>query len=99
MRLLTTSGDKTYLLISSLTIPETLAKLGLPELAIKPLLVVMKKQLYIGFSLDTSPDVIKRFQATLDSTKRDGGFAVIHRKWFPGAELPGFEREADISPE
>jgi len=99
VRLLTTGGDNTYLLISSLTIPETLAKLGLPELAIKPVLVVTKKQLYIAFSLDTSPAVIKRFQDTLDEMKRDGGFAAIYRKWFPGEKPPGFEREADVSPE
>lgn len=99
VRLLLSGGDKALLLISSMTIPETLAKLGLPGNAIKPLLVVTKKQLYIAFSLDTSPDLIKRFQDTLNDMKRDGSFAAIHGKWFPGEKLPGFEREPDVSPE
>jgi polar amino acid transport system substrate-binding protein len=99
VRLLTTGGDKTLLLISALTVPETLAKLGLPNNAIKPLLIVMKKQLYIAFSPDTAPAVVKRFQDTLDDMRRDGSFADIHHKWFPGEKLPGLEREPDVLPE
>ena len=99
LRLMTTGGDQTLLLVSSLTVARTLAKLGLPGDAIKPVLTVMRRQLYIAFSLGTAPAVVKRFQATLDEMKHDGSFVGLHRKWFPGEKPPGFEREADVSPE
>jgi polar amino acid transport system substrate-binding protein len=98
VRLLLISGDKTLMLLATSVVPDTLHKISTPLEAIKPLMTVMKSQLYIGFSLDTSPTLVKHLQHALDSMKTDGSFAAIHQKWFPGEKPPGMEREQDIMP-
>jgi len=98
LRLLLISGDKTLFLVAANTVPEAMSKTATPIDAIKPLMTVTKTQMYIGFSLDTSPALIGRLQHTLDTMKTDGSFTAIHQKWFPGAKPPGLEREPDILP-
>lgn len=44
---------------------------------------------YIAFSKRTSPELVARWQAALDSMKRDGSFAAIHSRWLPGEVPPG----------
>jgi polar amino acid transport system substrate-binding protein len=98
LRLLLISGDKTLFLVAANTVPGTMSKTGTPADAVKPLMTLTKTQMYIGFSLDTSPVLISRLQHSLDNMKTDGSFAAIHQKWFPGAKPPAIEREPDLLP-
>lgn len=42
---------------------------------------------YVAFSKKISPELVARWQDTLDEMKRDGTFAKIYAKWLP-AEIP-----------
>ncbi|HXA46035.1 MAG TPA: transporter substrate-binding domain-containing protein, partial [Burkholderiaceae bacterium] len=98
IRLLRVSGDKSLLLLTANALPEAMNKTATPADAFKPLMTVMKTQVYIGFSLNTSPDLVAHLQHTLDQMKADGSFAAIYQKWFPGEKPPGLLREPDILP-
>jgi len=98
VRLMRISNDKTLLLLTANALPEAMAKTATPLDALKPVMTVMKTQIYIGFSLSTSPALITQLQHALDQMKTDGSFAAIYKKWFPREKPPGLEREADILP-
>jgi polar amino acid transport system substrate-binding protein len=98
VRLMRVSGEKSLLLMTSNALPEAMNKTATPSDAFRPVMTVMKTQVYIGFSLSTSPELVDRFQRTLDQMKVDGSFTAIYQKWFPGEKPPGLRREADILP-
>jgi polar amino acid transport system substrate-binding protein len=98
VRLMRISGDKTLMLLTSNALPEAMSKTATPRDAFKPLMIAMKTQVYIGFSLNTSPDLVAHLQHTLDQMKTDGSFAAIYQKWFPGEKPPGLLRDPDILP-
>jgi polar amino acid transport system substrate-binding protein len=98
VRLMRVVGDKTLLLMTANALPEAMNKTATPADSFKPLMVVMKTQIYIGFSLTTSPELVSHLQHTLDQMKTDGSFAAIYQKWFPGEKPPGLLREPDIFP-
>ena len=56
---------------------------------LKEVYVANRSQLWIAFSKDIPVDTINRWQAALDSAKKDGTFAKIHKKWFGNLPLPG----------
>lgn len=43
---------------------------------------------YIAFNKDTSDDIIKRWQRSLDRMKSSGQFGQIYEKWLPHAKQP-----------
>ena len=98
IRILRLRGDDSALLMESNGLRSTASKLALPPEAIKPLLQITKTQVYIGFSLDTSPALVSRLQHSLNEMKSDGSFAAIYKKWLPGDKPPGIEPEPDIFP-
>lgn len=98
LRLLMISNDRSILLVPSDAIPEALHRTATPPDAIKSILNVMQAQVYIGFSLDTSPALVSRLQHTLDTMKSDGSFALLYQKWFPGEKPPGIDPESATFP-
>lgn len=98
LRLLLVSSDRSVLILPSTAILEALRRTATPADAIKPILNVMKAQVYIGFSLDTPSTLIGRLQHQLDAMKSDGSFAAIYQKWLPEEKAPGVEPESTVFP-
>lgn len=98
LRLLMISNDRTVLLVPSSAIQEALHRTATSADAIKPILTVMRAQIYIGFSLDTSPALVGRLQHALDAMKADGSFALLYQKWLPGEKPPGLEQDQSSFP-
>ena len=61
---------------------------GLAVGEVDQLLVFLHSDSYIAFSQDTDPQLLARWQRTLDAMKVDGSFAAIYQKWLPGLPLP-----------
>jgi polar amino acid transport system substrate-binding protein len=79
---------KVQLLASSNTeIPAALKKIGASVDDVKNAFTMSTDLAYIAFSKGASPELVARWQNTLDEMKRDGTFAKIYAKWLP-AEIP-----------
>ncbi|WP_414718884.1 substrate-binding periplasmic protein [Sulfuricella sp.] len=79
---------KVQLLASSNTeIPAALKKIGSSMDDVKNAFTMSTDLVYIAFSKGTSPELVARWQDTLDEMKRDGTFAKIYATWLP-AEIP-----------
>lgn len=50
--------------------------------------VVREMDLYAAISDGSDPQQVKEWQAAFEAMKADGTFRTIHRKWYPGLELP-----------
>jgi len=46
-------------------------------------------QLYLAASKGTDPTIVAKWNQALESMKRDGSYALIFRRYFPDAPLPG----------
>lgn len=55
---------------------------------LEPALVVREMDLYIAFSRQTSPRIVKRWRKAFESMRNDGTFAEIYKKWFPHEVAP-----------
>lgn len=76
-------------------LPELLQRVGMSEDQLEPQFVFLEHESYLVFSLATDAEVVQRWQAALDSLKRDGSFAAIYQRWFPGRSVPPRLLEVD----
>lgn len=53
--------------------------------------VFLRTQIFIAVSKQTDPSVAAKWNAALAAMKKDGSFAAIFRKYYPGRDLPGPE--------
>jgi polar amino acid transport system substrate-binding protein len=51
--------------------------------------IFLRAQLWIAFSKQTSPEVVKKWSDGFASMKKDGSFEKIFKKYFPKSPLPG----------
>lgn len=83
--------------VTARSIPELMSKVGAQASDVELVFTVSKYQGYIAFSLDTSAELVERWQQALDEMKEDGSYAAIFSKWLPGETPPGIT-PPDITP-
>ncbi len=71
------------------SIDNIVADAGFKKGDLVPLYTFMKSQLYIVMSKSTPSATVKQWNDALAGMKKDGSFAKLHKKFFPGAPLPG----------
>jgi len=69
-------------------LPELLARVGMSEDQLEAQFVFLQHESYLAFSPTTDAKIVRRWQAALDGLKRDGTYAAIYRRWFPGHTVP-----------
>lgn len=72
----------------SITLPYQMRLLGEDPQNVVKTLVFAHNEGYIAFSLSTPDDVVKAWQASLDSLKKDGTLERIYQKWLPEEKVP-----------
>ena len=82
-------GEVQLSIFTDITIPEIVKNAGYSMDDLEPVLTVSQTYFYIAISKDTPPDVVKAWQSTLDSLKKDGTFKKIYLNYLPNADLDG----------
>lgn len=83
---------------SNVTLPDLLDKAGAKPNDLELLYTVTSIQTYVAFSAGTDKDIVAKWQAALDSMKRDGSYASLYAKWLPGETPTKIKPEPNISP-
>ncbi len=92
-------NDRAQLIFTSnVTLPDLLEKAGAKPNDLELLYTVTSIQTYVAFSATTSKDIVAKWQAALDSMKRDGSYAAIYAKWLPGETPTRLKPEPALSP-
>lgn len=81
------NGEAQLSIFTDITIPEIVAAAGYRMQDLEPVLTVSRTDFYIAMSRDTPAEVVRAWQSTLDSMKKDGSFEAIYRRYLPDAEL------------
>lgn len=83
---------------SNVTLPELLDKAGAKPGDLELVYTVTSIQTYIAFSASTPKSIPAKWQAALDSMKRDGSYAAIYAKWLPGETPTRTKPEPSLGP-
>jgi polar amino acid transport system substrate-binding protein len=83
---------------SNVTLPDMLEKAGAKPGDLELLYTVTSIQTYVAFSMSTPKPIVAKWQAALDSMKRDGSYTSIYAKWLPGESPTKIKPEPNISP-
>lgn len=92
-------GRAPVFVISNGMLPPLANKVGAQESDFKQLFVLAKTQGHLAFSLATPPEMVRRWQQTLDEMKRDGTFLRLFKRWYPTLPPPGLRPEPAIMPD
>ncbi|TSA25098.1 ABC transporter substrate-binding protein [bacterium] len=85
------SGDVDLVVGSSETMAQMARQAGVDPSELKPVYSLRKTPLYITFNKNTSKDIVKQWQDTLDEMKRDGTFDEINERW-GGISTQGYSK-------
>lgn len=89
-------NDRAEVMITAnLELPILARKVGAKVTDFRMLYPINKVHDYIAFSLGTPEKTILLWQQALDRMKRDGSFAAIYARWFPGQVPPGIKPDPD----
>ncbi len=80
-------GSVQISVFTDITIPEIVKKAGYSMDDLEPVFLVSNTYFYIAMSLGTPVEMVKKWQAILDSMKADGTFEKIYRGYIPNADL------------
>ena len=61
---------------------------GIDPDELQEVFIYMRSALYIAFSKSTDAKTVSAWNAALAAMKKDGTFARIHARYFPGAPIP-----------
>lgn len=61
---------------------------GLSQDMFETAFVIGEKCLYFAFSGDMDPAIVSRWRDAFESMRKDGTYAALYRKWYPGVEVP-----------
>jgi len=75
------NGDVNLVVGSKATMAQMARQAGVDPSELKPVYSLRKTPLYIAFNKNTSKDIVKQWQDTLDEMKRDGTFDEINVRW------------------
>ena len=82
-------GRTGLIALDDVTVPATMAAVGMKAEELEPGAVIGQVIHYIAFSIETPDEVIVRWQKALDAMKADGTYERIYAKWLPGVKPPG----------
>jgi len=85
------SGNVELVVGTSITMAQMARQAGVDPSELKPIYTLRKTPLYIAFNKNTSADIVKQWQATLNELKRDGTFDEINERWGE-AHTPGYSK-------
>jgi polar amino acid transport system substrate-binding protein len=71
-----------------LSMPDILAKAGIPASSLEIVYSYASSEGYIAFSLDTPDATVKAWAEQLRGMKRDGSFLRIYKRWLPKDNPP-----------
>lgn len=71
-----------------LSMPETLARAGVPRDEVEEVFSFASSEGYIAFSRSTPMGTIHAWQSQLNELKRDGTFQAIYKRWLPNDAPP-----------
>lgn len=80
-------GEVELSIFTDVTIPEIVKSAGYDMDDLEPVFTVEQNYFYIGISRGTSPEMVEKWQSTLDNMKNDGTFEEIYRNYLPHADL------------
>jgi len=72
---------------NNITMPSLLKQVGAAMDDVESVLDLSTNMIYVTFSKGTSPELVARWQKTLDEMKADGAFEKIYRNYIPNAAL------------
>ncbi len=90
------SGRVDLWLYDNLGMPGVAKQVGINTDELELVFSIEEVSLYIAFSKGTSENVVKQWQKTLDSMKRDGSFQKISRKWLPENSIPKLRKNTSV---
>ncbi len=80
-------GETELAVFTDITIPQIVKNAGYSMDDLEPVSTLSSTYFYIAMSLGTPPDMVKRWQSSLDEMKKDGTFEKIYRSYLPDADL------------
>ncbi len=80
-------GEVQLSIFTDVTIPEIARNAGYSMDDLEPVFAVEQNYFYIGMSKGTTPEMIEKWQSTLNEMKQDGTFEEIYRNYLPHADL------------
>jgi polar amino acid transport system substrate-binding protein len=86
-------GSVELSIFTDVTIPEIVRSAGYGMDELEPVFTVEQNYFYIGISKGTSPEMVEKWQSTLDNMKNDGTFEEIYRNYLPHADLDNLLRK------
>lgn len=81
------SGRVPVVVAGEIDIDHQLQRMDLPPETVERVLTLKHTSQYIAFSLQTEPELVRRWQQALEEMHADGTLARLHARWLPAATL------------
>jgi polar amino acid transport system substrate-binding protein len=82
-------GEVQLSVFTDITVPQIVKDAGYSMDDLEPLYTLSSTYFYIVMSLGTPPELVKKWQSTLDEMKKDGTFEKIYRSYLPNGDMNG----------
>jgi polar amino acid transport system substrate-binding protein len=82
-------GEVQLSVFTDITVPQIVRNAGYNMDDLEPLYTLSSTYFYIAMSLGTSPEMVKKWQSTLDEMKKDGTFEKIYGSYLPNGDMNG----------
>jgi polar amino acid transport system substrate-binding protein len=80
-------GEVGLSVFTDITVPEIVKNAGYSMDELEPVFTLSDTYFYIAMSLGTPPEMVNKWQSTLDELKKDGTFEKIYRSYLPNTDL------------
>ncbi len=82
-------GEVQLSVFTDITVPQIVKDAGYSMDDLEPAYTLSSTYFYIAMSLGTPPEMVKKWQLTLDELKKDGTFEKIYRSYLPNGDMNG----------
>jgi polar amino acid transport system substrate-binding protein len=82
-------GEVQLSVFTDITVPQIAKNAGYSMDDLEPVYTLSSTYFYIAMSLGTPPEMVKKWQSTLDELKKDGTFEKIYRSYLPNEDMNG----------
>jgi polar amino acid transport system substrate-binding protein len=80
-------GKVQLAVFTDITVADIVKNAGYTMADLEPVATLSNTYFYIALSLGTPPEVVEKWQSSLDSLKADGTFEKIYRSYIPNADI------------
>jgi polar amino acid transport system substrate-binding protein len=80
-------GEVGLSVFTDITVPEIVRNAGYSMDELEPVFTLSNTNFYIAMSPGTPPEMVNKWQSTLDELKKDGTFEKIYRSYLPNADI------------